>query len=102
MEEQIAEIEGEVIAVIKEDASLQESYMLVKSIKGIGIVNAVNTIIFTDNFSSFENVRQYASYIGVAPLHVKSGTSSTRGRTSPRWGTKRSKPTFRKLPNRRR
>jgi transposase len=88
MEEQIAEIEGEVIAVLKEDTSVQENYMLVKSINGIGIVNAVNTIIFTNNFSSFENARQYASYIGVAPFHVKSGTSVNKGTHVSKMGNK--------------
>ena len=35
-------------------------------------------IVFTDNFSKFENWRKFASYCGVAPFAYQSGTSIKR------------------------
>ncbi|MFR1133532.1 MAG: transposase [Bacteroides xylanisolvens] len=55
---------------------------LLNSIKGIGTINAMNTIIHTNNFQAFETARQYACYLGIAPFEHSSGTSikgKTRG-----------------------
>lgn len=65
---------------IREDTEVMTSYSLLTSIKGIGPVNAVAAIVSTDNFKAFDNPRQYACYIGVAPFPNTSGTS-VRGRT---------------------
>lgn len=67
---------GDVIAT---DASLYTNYMFLKSIKGIGNVNAWMTIAYTENFTSFINARSYAVYVGVIPFDYSSGTS-LRGR----------------------
>ena len=59
---------------------LKETYKLVTSVKGIGMQTAIMIIVFTDNFSKFENWRKFASYCGVAPFPYQSGTS-IKGRT---------------------
>lgn len=66
-------------ALIEEEVmsseALQRSYTLLKSIKGIGKINAWMTIAYTENFTSFENARSYAVYVGVIPFEHTSGTS---------------------------
>ena len=80
MEQLISEVEKEMQDIIESDESLAANYRLLLSIKGIGPVNAISTLIHTDNFRAFENARQYACYIGVAPFEYSSDTS-VRGRT---------------------
>lgn len=74
-EQYIQEIEEEIIALIKADASMYQNYRILTSIKGIGPINAWMTLAYTENFTSFENARQYAVFVGVIPFEHKSGTS---------------------------
>lgn len=73
------EIEKEIKQLISSDESLKKSYELICSIPGVSMVNAVNIIIFTGNFTLFEDGRKFASYCGVAPFEYSSGTSISRG-----------------------
>lgn len=50
-----------------------------RSIKGIGLVVAVETIVLTENFTSISNPRKYACYIGIAPARKESGISVKGG-----------------------
>ncbi len=47
---------------------------------GVGPQTAINLIVTTRCFSTFENWRQLACYAGVAPFEYRSGTS-IRGKT---------------------
>lgn len=87
LENQVETIEKEMHQTIEADEQLKTNYNLLLSIDGIGVVNAINTIIATHNFEMFDNARQYASYIGVAPFEHTSGTS-VRGRTHVEAGAK--------------
>jgi len=78
-EKLIEKTEAMIADVIAADNSLYTNYMLLKSIKGIGNVNAWMTIAYTENFTSFINARSYAVYVGVIPFDYSSGTS-LRGR----------------------
>lgn len=80
IEKNITNIEEEVLKIINSEASLKQHYYLLSSIKGIGFVNAINTIVFTNNFTAFSSPREYACYIGVAPFANRSG-SSIHGKT---------------------
>lgn len=80
LEDRIAEIEKEMMEIINNDNELLQTHKLLLSINGIGLVNAMHTLVHTDNFRAFENARQYASYIGIAPFENSSG-SSIRGKT---------------------
>ena len=87
LETQVLDIEKDMEQTIDFDAELKNNYQLLQTISGIGIVNAVNTIVATHNFKMFDNARQYASYIGVAPFEHTSGTS-VRGKTHVEPGAK--------------
>ena len=87
LEEQVVSIEEEMEQTIETDERMNKNYHLLLSVDGIGVVNAINTIIATHNFEMFDNARQYASYIGVAPFEHTSGTS-VRGRTHVEPGAK--------------
>jgi transposase len=77
----LEEIEKQIMEVINVEKELQKNYLLLTSIKGIGFVNAVNTIVFTNNFTAFDNARSYACYVGVAPFPNRSG-STIKGKTT--------------------
>lgn len=73
--EQIKAIEVELQAVIQTDEAILKNYNLLRSVNSIGLINAVDTIIATENFKRFDNARQYAAFICVAPYHHTSGIS---------------------------
>lgn len=77
---EITEVEKAIKQAISSDEALQANYELITSIRGIGFVTAVHLLITTENFTRFENHRQFACYCGVAPFDHKSG-SSIRGKT---------------------
>ncbi|MBK7692114.1 MAG: IS110 family transposase [Bacteroidetes bacterium] len=45
------------------------------SVPGVGQQTAINLLVATRCFSTFENWRQLACYAGVAPFKYASGTS---------------------------
>ena len=63
------------ISAVSQDAEIKKNYDNITSIKGVSLVNAVNLIVRTDNFSKVSNSRQLMSYCGVAPFSHESGTS---------------------------
>lgn len=75
----IENIEGEMMKIIAADELMKMNFTLITSIKGIGKVNALMTIAYTENFTSFSNPRSYAVYVGGVPFDHTSGTS-IRGR----------------------
>lgn len=77
---QIAKINTEMKAIIDGNSELKATYKLVTSVKGLGMQTALVMIVFTDNFTKFENWRKFASYCGIAPFPYQSGTS-IKGRT---------------------
>lgn len=80
-QKEIKATEERLVQVVEADELLRKTYMLLTSIKGIGPVNALMTIAFTENFTSFTNARSYAVYVGVVPFDHRSGTS-LKGRKS--------------------
>jgi transposase len=71
----IIQLEFEMKLLVESDQVILKNYKIVSSIKGIGDVNALMTIAFTENFTSFTNPRSYAVYAGVVPFEHTSGTS---------------------------
>lgn len=61
--------------IVTADEKMNVNYKLITSIKGIGKINGLMTIAFTENFTSFDNPRSYAVYVGVVPFDHSSGTS---------------------------
>lgn len=76
----INSIEREIEQIINAEPDIQENYILARSVIGIGMVNAVLFIIYSNNFQGFANARKYACYSGIAPFENSSGTS-IRGKT---------------------
>lgn len=76
----IESLEKQMKKIIDGDPAISHSYDLLCSVIGIGLVNAVSTIVYTNNFTSFQTARQYACYCGIAPFEHRSGTS-IKGRT---------------------
>jgi transposase len=72
-------VELQLIKIVTADEKMHTNYTLLTSIKGIGKINALMTIAYTENFVSFTNPRSYAVYVGVIPFDHSSGTS-IRGR----------------------
>lgn len=77
--QQINAIEKAMKEVIDADPLLKHNYMLITSIHGIGMINAITTIIYTANFTKFQTAREYAKFSCVSPLSCQSGTSIKGG-----------------------
>lgn len=75
LETEINSVESDMEELIHNDALLEKNYHLLRSIKGIGSINAISTIIHTNNFEAFQTARQYACYLGIAPFGNTSGTT---------------------------
>lgn len=80
LDEQIQKLEEEIQAIVQTDKDLNKNYDLLQSIKGVGPVVALCTIIKTGNFTRFTNPRKFACFCGTAPFEHTSG-SSIRGKT---------------------
>jgi transposase len=72
---EIKEVEKRMLKLIESDETLQENYELVSSIKGIALINTAAILVATQNFTRFENSRQFACFAGLAPFGKQSGTS---------------------------
>jgi transposase len=73
IKKQVEGIEGKMHETIM-NSSLKENYLLINSIKGVGMQTAIAMIIHTNNFAGFQTARQMAAYCGCAPFPNKSGT----------------------------
>ena len=78
-DKQVSEIEKEIKHLIHSNEELEHTYRLVTSVTSISFVNAINFIIYTNNFTNFDDCRKYAAYVGVAPYEHMSGTSINKG-----------------------
>ena len=77
--QQINAIETAIKKELDSDPMIKKNYELLISIPGIGLVNAVITIIATGNFTRFQTARQYAKFCCVSPLSNQSGISVRGG-----------------------
>lgn len=80
LDKEIKGIEIEIENIIKKNSQWRTNYQLIQSVKGIGPVLAKYLIIYTENFSRFNNPKKFACYAGIAPFEYSSG-SSIKGRT---------------------
>lgn len=63
---------------LMKDREVWDNFCRITTIKGVGLVNAVAFIVYTNNFQNFKTARQLASYYGVAAFRNRSGTSVDR------------------------
>lgn len=82
LKKQISEVERKMHETVM-NSDLKENYLLVISIKGVGMQTAVMLIIHTNNFSGFQTARQIVSYCGSAPFPNQSGTINKGVHVSP-------------------
>lgn len=78
--EEIRLLEKAIRSIIRGNEELRATFELVTGIKGIGLIVACNLIVYTHNFTRFDNWRKFACYSGTAPFDYQSGTS-IRGKT---------------------
>jgi len=80
---QINKLEIEIMAIINSEESMKDIFVLITSVKGIGMIVAANLIVTTNCFKAFDDSRKYACYAGIAPFEKQSGKSlHTRARVS--------------------
>ena len=67
--------EAKMKGLVNADAELKETYQLITTVEGVGLLVSVYLIVATDNFKRFTNARKFACQIGIAPFVKQSGTS---------------------------
>ena len=80
IKEKILKEEEAMEKLIAANSSLYTNFILLRSIKGIGVINTIVLQCVTNNFQRFDNPRKFAYYCGVAPFEHTSGIS-IRGKT---------------------
>lgn len=84
LEVQTRKVEKAMEALIKSDEDMQANYKLSKTVKGVGLVLAVQLLLHTHNYTRFSSWRQFSSYCGLVPFPYQSGTSiNGRSKTHP-------------------
>lgn len=78
--EDLKKVEEELEKLIEEDAELNKSYKLAKSVPCIGKLSAMYLLMSTDNFTKIKTYGQGASYGSIAPFSCSSGRR-LRGKT---------------------
>jgi transposase len=80
LKEEIRKVEKVINTIIQNNEQLKTSFELLITIKGIGFMVAAHLIVYTHNFTRFDNWRKFACYCGIAPFEHQSGTG-IRGKT---------------------
>ena len=74
IDEEIERLEEQMKKIVKEEEAMQKNYEILRSFTGIGLVNSMCFITYTDNFKKFDlNARKIATFWGVAPFGKDSG-----------------------------
>lgn len=80
LEERIKRMDAIIMELVRSDQELDRTFNLATSVPGIGPQIACNLMVITRCFTTFDNARQLACYMGIAPFEYSSG-SSIRGRS---------------------
>jgi len=78
----IKKVEHQIAEIINDDDDLKNNYEKITTIKGIGKMIAAHVIMYTNNFTAFDNPRKFNSYCGLAPFQNSSGTKVKKSKTS--------------------
>ncbi|MFC3754515.1 IS110 family transposase [Chryseobacterium tructae] len=78
----IKTIENQLSELMEIQDEIKKNKELLISIPGIGTQCALNLIIITNNFKSFDNAKHLACYAGVVPFKNQSGTIVKKERVS--------------------
>jgi len=77
---EISLLESQIETIIEQADDWRKNYRLIQTVKGIGPVLAKYLIIYSENFTRFNDPKKLACYAGIAPFEYSSG-SSIKGRT---------------------
>lgn len=80
LQENLRAVERELLEIVHDNREIERSYDLATSVIGVGMVNALLFIMYSNNFEGITQPRSFACYSGVAPFEHTSGTS-IRGKT---------------------
>lgn len=78
----IKQLDEKIKSIIHESVELKKNYSLISSVKGIGIVLAAFMLVYTNNFTSFNDPRKFNCFTGLAPFENSSGLTNKASRTS--------------------
>lgn len=90
LDKEIDAIEQQMLSIIEENKELKRNYDIITSVKGVGMVTAIDLITNTRNFTKIKTAHEYASYAGTAPFEKSSGTMN-RGAHISSIGNRRAK-----------
>lgn len=76
---QIKGLEKELKQILSQSVAINNNFKLLVSIKGVGLIVAIATLIKTKNFTVFTNRKKFSCYCGSAPFEHSSGTSIQKG-----------------------
>ena len=76
----IKQLETQILELINTDSKLKSNFSKALSVKGIGLIIAAYMLVYTNNFTAFDNPRKFNCYAGLAPFEHTSG-SSINGKT---------------------
>lgn len=77
---ELKKVEIRIKELIESDSGLKQTYQLVTSVKGVGMVVGLSMILLTNEFKTISDPRKMACHCGVAPFPYQSG-KSIKGRT---------------------
>lgn len=77
---EIKRLETAIKRIINGNSELKVTFKLITSLKGVSLIVGAYLIVYTCNFSKFDDWRKFACYCGIAPFEYRSGIS-VRGRT---------------------
>jgi transposase len=80
LKKQIKEVDAQIDQLVAQNPEYQKNMDLLCSIPAVGRMTALSLILYTRNFTLFNDARKLACYCGVAPFEFSSG-SSIKGRT---------------------
>lgn len=78
LNQQLKKVETNINDLIKQDESLNELFIYITSVQGVGKVLAWNLLVKTNEFKSINDARKLACYAGVVPFDFQSGTSISK------------------------
>lgn len=75
LDKEMHKLEAEIEHLVSQDEGLSKTFELCRSVKGVGLILALEMIIHTQNFTCFDEWRKFAAYCGTVPYPYQSGTS---------------------------
>jgi len=75
LKKQIARINKELEKLIKQDPQIFQRASNLDSIPGCGMLLAAHLLVITENFTKIQNSKRLASFVGIVPYQLQSGTS---------------------------